>query len=475
MRVTYKLSACLLAGIAAILAIDTVWTWQRDVDYFARDMRQDHEIVGDVVAAVVRRRWNETGEAAARAVPREVEEGNRHLSLRWVAVDDVAEAARAQLAAGGDAVSVRDADYQHTYLPIVGSDGTRLLLDVRESLTAEREFSRRVFNRAASVGTAFVAVSALLTMVLGRFWVGRPMRQLRERAAQIGRGEFDADVRVGGGDEFRALAGSINAMSHSLAEARDRVRRETEQKLTALEQLRHADRMATVGQLAAGIAHELGTPLNVAWSLAAAIGSGEIVGDEIAVAANTIRDQSQQMTTIIRQLLDFARPRPPEKEVVDLTEVAARTVQLVETVAQKRRVALAIATTGEAPANVDPSQIQQVLTNLVVNGVQACAPNGCVTVAIGADVPAPADAPAGSRWHRIDVRDTGAGIAPALLPRLFEPFFTTKGVGEGTGLGLSVSHGIVTEHGGRITVVSTPGQGACFSVFLPHAGAAEAS
>lgn len=471
MRVTFKFSASLFAGIVAILAVDAVWTWQRDVEFYARDMRQDHELVGDLVAAAVRRRWAEGGEVAARAVPREIDEGGRHLALRWIEPENLDESAR-RAVSDREVVSVRDPEFQHTYVPISGPDGGSLVLDVRESLAAESEFSDKAMWRTASVAAALAAVSAALTIVLGHLWVGRPMGKLRQRAAQIGRGDFDADVRVGGGDEFRTLAAAMNDMSHSLATARDRVRRETEQRLQALEQLRHADRMATVGQLAAGVAHELGTPLNVAYSLAGAIANGEMAGDEIVPAAQTIREQSQQMTTIIRQLLDFARPRRPDRELVDLAEVVSHTLQLIESEAQKRRVELQFVApvAGPALAEVDPSQLQQVFTNLIVNGIQACAPGGRVTVAIGpASAPPPDGNPEVAAWHRIDVRDTGAGIAPALLPRLFEPFFTTKGVGEGTGLGLSVSLGIVVENGGRITVDSTPGNGACFSVFLPQA------
>jgi signal transduction histidine kinase len=342
------------------------------------------------------------------------------------------------------------------------------VLEVREPLAAERRFSERTLLRAGTVAVAVLGVTGLLTVALGVLWVGRPMRALCAGAARIGRGDF-GPVAVAGGDEFGELAAAMSDMANSLAEAGDRVRRETAQRLAALEQLRHADRLATVGRLAAGVAHELGTPLNVVWSLATMIERGEVAGAEVVESAKAIGEQAQQMTSIIRQLLDFARPRPPDQVLLDLGDVAARAVALLEVMAQKRGVTLAVECAAPAHARVDLSQLQQVFANLLVNAIQASRQGGVVTVRIGPAAPPPAADQAVARWLRIDVVDTGVGIDPEVLDRLFEPFFTTKGVGEGTGLGLSVSRGIVVENGGRIAVESTPGQGSTFSVWLPQA------
>jgi signal transduction histidine kinase len=149
--------------------------------------------------------------------------------------------------------------------------------------------------------------------------------------------------------------------------------------------------------------------------------------------------------------------------------LADRTLRLLETVAQKRGVTLHLLA-GPAPAaDLDPAMMQQVLTNLVVNAVQATPAGGAVDVAVAAVAATPPQEHGGApgTWLRVEVRDTGCGIEPENMRRLFEPFFTTKGVGEGTGLGLSVSRGIVREHGGWIDAQSAPGRGSCFAVHLP--------
>ena len=175
--------------------------------------------------------------------------------------------------------------------------------------------------------------------------------------------------------------------------------------------------------------------------------------------------------TIIRQLLDFARRNTPQRKSADLTEVVRQTLTLLTPIVEKRRTTLTVQ--GLPPPlllDVDAGQIQQVLTNLIVNSSEAMPGGGTVEIALTCEHVTPPD---GSecipgQYVRIDVIDHGEGIPPELLDEVFEPFFTTKEVGEGTGLGLSIAYGIVKEHGGWIDVRSDMGRGSCFSVYLPQ-------
>jgi signal transduction histidine kinase len=255
----------------------------------------------------------------------------------------------------------------------------------------------------------------------------------------------------------------------------------TAAQIAAIEQVRHADRLSTVGKLASGIAHELGTPLNVVSGRAQLIqesvpaGSGDKIGAaellEVADHARIIVEQSRRMSAIIRQLLDFARRRGVQKAAYDLRQLVAQTVSMLQNLAGKRGVALVVEpASAPAFAQVDASQMQQVLTNVVVNAIQSMPTGGTVTLSLrpsSAQAPPGAESAAGERWE-IAVKDEGEGIAPEVLPRVFEPFFTTKAVGEATGLGLSVAYGIVQEHGGFITVESEPGKGSRFAIHLPR-------
>src|SRR5207248_5939409 len=179
---------------------------------------------------------------------------------------------------------------------------------------------------------------------------------------------------------------------------------------------------------------------------------------------------------IIRQLLDFARPRPVEKVRSDLRTVAVETAGLLRPMAEKRGVQLLVADSdadGEAVA--DTGQIQQVITNLVVNAIHATGNGGAVTIGLTDEMMAPPHArerrprPHLGLW----VRDTGQGMDLATQAGIFDPFLTTKDAGEGTGLGLSIAYGIVRDHGGWIGVESQPGQGTTMTIYLPR-GAEEA-
>jgi signal transduction histidine kinase len=182
-----------------------------------------------------------------------------------------------------------------------------------------------------------------------------------------------------------------------------------------------------------------------------------------------VAEQAERITAIIRQLMDFARPREPKISAVDLRTIARSIVKLLEPMARKRNVSLAVTSHDSIQALGDAMQLEQVLSNLVVNAIQACKEGGRVAVSFGIEgtnhrTNGPS---AGSSRAYLRVADEGHGMDEATRCRIFEPFFTTKGVGQGTGLGLSVVHGIVEEHGGSISVASEPGRGSTFSVVLP--------
>jgi signal transduction histidine kinase len=255
------------------------------------------------------------------------------------------------------------------------------------------------------------------------------------------------------------LALEINAMCKQLAEAQSRVEAETRIRIAAVEQMRHADRLSIVGRLASGVAHELGTPLNVVLAHARLIARQQPQNDG-AADAKVIVEQGERMTSIIRQLLDLARRHTPNKRSEDVRSIVNSTLAVIEPVAAKHGVVLhASSSPHPIMANVDAEQMRQVVANLVMNAIQAQPGGGEVRVRTEED----------SLEMRIRVEDDGSGIPADALDRVFEPFFTTKEPGDGTGLGLTVSYGIVNDHGGRIEVESKQGKGTSFTVLLPRA------
>jgi len=242
--------------------------------------------------------------------------------------------------------------------------------------------------------------------------------------------------------------------------------KERDERRATIEQLRQAERLGVVGQLAAGLAHELGTPLNVI------VGHAELIeerraGTDAAGSAGVILAQAQKMTSIIRGLLDFSRSGGRVRRVVDLGSLVKDASALIRTVARRRNVEVETVVDAGTPLTVlgDRTELEQVLLNLMMNGVQAMGEGGTLRVRLHADEAMPPGA-------IVEIVDEGAGISAENLPRIFDPFFTTKDVGEGTGLGLAVSYGIVAEHRGRIHVASEVGVGSRFSVRLPRTGGA---
>ncbi|PLX51365.1 MAG: hypothetical protein C0613_00650 [Desulfobulbaceae bacterium] len=264
-------------------------------------------------------------------------------------------------------------------------------------------------------------------------------------------------------DFFIAIARDIEERQRAEDE-----KRELEKKL------QQAQKMEAVGTLAGGIAHDFN---NV---LAAILGFGELAQAELAKESPVRGDIDQILVAgrraqeLVRQLLAFSRQSPGEKLPVYPQQIIKETIRLLRATLPSS-VEMRTAISNECrPIMADPTQIHQVLLNLCVNAVHAMAEKGTLTISLemvelaDAEISHQPDMVAGS-YVRLSVEDTGAGIAAEDLPRIFDPFFTTKEVGVGTGMGLAVVHGVVTEHDGMITVRSTPGHGTLFTVFLPVA------
>ncbi|MDB4998358.1 MAG: Sensor histidine kinase [Myxococcaceae bacterium] len=241
------------------------------------------------------------------------------------------------------------------------------------------------------------------------------------------------------------------------------VEKEERERVLTVEQLRHAERLNMIGKLAAGVAHELGTPMNVILVSAETIETDPTSTSATREAAERIQRHTTKMAHTIRQLLDFSRKGGHEQVTIDLCVLTREVVRLLETFARKHKAKLVVDAPAKDPILVRANRIEleQVLNNLVVNAIQAMPAGGVIRVRC--DVRESGSTPLAS----LTVADQGVGIQPEDLARVFDPFFTTKEVGAGTGLGLSVSYGIVHDHGGTMSVDSRIGVGSEFTVLLP--------
>jgi len=470
MRLARKLILAMVVGLTIVFVGNAYYRVRRERQVFDHDMREDHAVLAHVIGGAVTDVWKDSGRQEAMELIAKLSSPSRLLHLRWV------DKANAGLAPPSK-------DQFVTRVPIcIGSDcpGT---IEIVESLEAANAYAHSTLLRTTVVTLIGLGCAGLLSMLVGIWFVGKPMQLLVDKARRIGAGDIEGPLAIRQHDEIGELAAEMNAMCLRLLETRYALTAETEERLRAQEQLRHADRLATVGKLASGIAHELGTPLGVALVRANMVAANAASPREVRDAARIIGEQIDRITHIVRQLMDFARgkgsaaPGPANRrEPADLRKITEQAVAMLTPLAVKRNVAFELVFADhvpEPPANT--AQIEQVLVNLIVNAIQASERPGKIAITVAADTANPPadvtppiyDGHDKPRYAVVVVKDEGIGISPEILPRIFEPFFTTKHVGEGTGLGLSVAYGIVREHGGWIEVTSVRTKGSCFSVYLP--------
>jgi signal transduction histidine kinase len=236
--------------------------------------------------------------------------------------------------------------------------------------------------------------------------------------------------------------------------------RATEERASLQDQLRHADRLATIGQLAAGVAHELNEPLGNILGFAQLAKKSPDLPTQVEQDLRNIESASLNAREIIKKLMTFARQLPPQKSLVNLNDVVNDGIHFFEARCMKAGIRLIRRLATDLPEiTVDPGQINQALVNLVVNAIQAMPEGGTLTM----------ETQATEEGICLSVEDTGAGMSGELISQIFLPFFTTKDIDQGTGLGLAVVHGIVTSHGGKIAVETELGKGTRFLIHLPLA------
>jgi two-component system, NtrC family, sensor kinase len=470
MKLSHKLTVAITLGMTAVAAGFGYTRVTRETRLFHTDAARDDGNLGRALAIAASAVADRRGVDQALELISDANVRESRILIRWVpggprpvvlpnGETDWAASIRSR--AVDDPAS--EGDWLVTEVPVVLAGATPGHIELRESMAPGESYIRTTVVRTVQGIVASVALSALLIAVLIWVFVGRPMRVLMDKLRRIGEGDLKGPVEFKQRDEIGALAQEINRMCVQLETAREAVDREAAARLDVLEQLRHADRLATVGLLASTFAHELGTPLNVVLARARMIEHGEVEGEGVTKSARGIVQQVERMAATVRNVLDFARRGDGRSECEDLRALARAALELLEPLARKANVRLELEPgKGQVPVAADPGKIQQVLTNLVMNAIQSQGAGGVARISVERS-----EEPDGERKARLVIADEGAGIEPDQLAHIFEPFFTTKPAGQGTGLGLSVVQGIVRDLGGRIDVRSQPGEGTVFTIDLP--------
>jgi signal transduction histidine kinase len=484
MRLTLKITMAILLGVVLLFSLHSYLSIQRERTQLKERLSREALHLGQSLRVMLGDIWQIGGEEAAISFLERSNLVSGSFTVRWVWIDGPTDTHyRPRVPVGklaalkkGESVSLlAESTAGHgflmTYLPLSTGGGRLGAIELSESMDELHGYVRESLRRSALLVAATVGSALLLMALLGNILVNRPLRLLTEEAERIGAGDFSTSLTLSGRDELAGLAVTIDRMRGQLDEARQAEQAANETKLSALEKLRHTERLATLGRLSAGMAHELGTPLNVIAGRAKLIAGEDLSPEDTTRSERIIGEQAERMTAIMRQLLDFARRGEGRKQPVELPRLLQGTVDLLAPTANKEGIRLHLKIQDEAvTVNADPGQLQQVLLNLAMNGIQAMPRGGTLTFFLDGNCAPSLTAPqrtGAGPWCRIRVEDQGEGIAPTDLPKIFDPFFTTKEIGQGTGLGLSIAYGIVEEHGGWIEAASTPGEGSSVSVYLP--------
>lgn len=326
---------------------------------------------------------------------------------------------------------------------------------------------------------AFAIFLLFLTVVcltwLTQHLVIMPVDSLLLHARKVSKMELDSHVDLEAKDEMGELADAFNEMTVKLKNSRDeylqltgtletKVQERTAEIADVHAQLVRSEKLASLGQLVAGIAHEINNPLSGILMYGTLFLNNNQLDPELREDAGIIVRETERCAEIVKRLLEFSRTSIPDKKHRSITEIMCNTLALVEHQASLNDIEIVRDYQPDLPEiSVDPTQVEQVFINMLVNASQAMPEGGTLTISINYDH--------GQGWIRTSITDTGHGIAEEDLPKIFDPFFTTKGASEegigGTGLGLSVSYGIIQNHGGRINVKSVVGEGTTFTIDLP--------
>ena len=394
-------------------------------------------------------------------------EGRRALGTR--VSREVYDAVMIQGQTWHDRAFVVDDWYISAYEPITNLTGERIgMLYVgllERPYTAIRDYVTLAF---AAIALLCFALIVVVTYFLTRSMV-RPLEEMVVVSNEIAAGDLDRRVRVAGQSEFALLSHSFNAMLDRIGEMNTqleqwaetlerKVQDRTEQLARTQAVMARQQHLASIGQLAAGVAHEINNPLTGVLTFAHLLRDKENMDEQDKEDLDVIINETIRAGEIVSGLLDFARERTSKREPLAINDVIRQTMRLMRSQKPVKRVTIEEQLDGNLPkVNGDKNQLEQVLLNLSLNAFEAMPDGGTLTIRTLAQ----------DGNVLVKVTDTGHGIKKEHLDRIFEPFFSTKPVGKGTGLGLSVSYGIVQQHGGSLEVDRVEGAGTTFTIVLP--------
>ena len=493
-NVTTRLVILVMLALMIITGVFDYVRLVRERERLVDQARQDQRIFAETLALAVSRnvRWGRT----TAELQELLEDILARPGLVAVAIYGPDEQVVAQTLAPGAAPPLPDETVRNTLTKkeaassLIEGESGRLLryvqpfrwpggrtgtIEVRQTLAGmEREFRRAVRERILS-RLAVLALFVLSVMAVTRWSIARPIRALIAGARAVGRGDLTQRIALPRRDEIGQLAEEFNRMAANLEAVHEQLLRQAEERLRLEQEVQQAQKLAAVGMLAAEVAHEIGTPLNIISGRAEVLERVVTRDHPERRHLDVIFNQAERIKGIIRALLDYTRPRRPSLRSEPIVPILGRVADFLLERSRRRGVRIALQLpAGLPPVQADLDQLQQLFLNLLLNALDASSPGATVRITTGLHPLLPPEGRVGIVRGKVEgpslavhVVDSGKGLTAEQLDHVFEPFFSTKGRGQGTGLGLPIGEEIVRAHRGEIEMLSVPGTGTEVIVRLP--------
>jgi signal transduction histidine kinase len=498
MRISTKLTLGLWLVSSCILSAYGAWQYSQERQDLTKTAERDFRTLSVAVQVAVENSLRDRQTADIRAILDSLESGEPEIDVFVVDQDGVLAAhssgqapvaatngliaelkqAAQRLGAGGEPIvrfeGPHGVDRLVGIFPLRNDAHTTLgAVAIVRPLDALADDLRRTLRSTITSSVTLIAAITFVGWLLLLVYVRRPLEALTEAMRAVREGDLSATLLPRGNDELGRMTVEFNTMVRELEQARRQLLAAAESRELLEQALQHADKLITVGQLSAGLAHEIGSPLQILSGRARALAARTDLPADVLRAARILEEQTARIAGIVEQLLSFARRKAPHMANIELGTPIGVIVDLLDGEARRRGVRLEYRCPAGLPTvTADADQIQQIAMNLLSNALRATPRDGHVHVSLAEASFTTADGLYEQPAVTLCVEDDGQGIPDALRARIFEPFFTTWSDAGGTGLGLPVVKAIVDDHGGTIVVTSSRGRGTCIVVHLPTAAPA---
>jgi two-component system NtrC family sensor kinase len=442
---------------------------------------QERQLLGVLYGGILLNRDERIVDTVRGTVFRNEVYKGRSIGRATIFLKDVRVATNVPAPDGGRAIGTRVAEDVREHVLEKGERWTKQAMVVTEWYITAYEPIKDIFDKIVGILgmgvleekyvdlrwrtlASFVAITLAgmaLATLLGCFLAGKiihPVRRLILASQQVTEGSLTPDIGPVSSGEMAVLQKTFKEMVAAMG----RRRAESQDRLVL------SERQASVGRLAAGVAHEINNPLTGVLTYTHMLLRRKDLNEDVRADLQTIAEATERVRKIVKGLLDFSRQTKLDREQVDVNRLISSTIALMENQALVKGISMVFKPSDDLRlVNMDRNLFQSVLLNILINALDATKPGDTITLSTSNS---PVMNEAGQQGIEISIADTGCGIPPEHLNKLFDPFFTTKEVGHGTGLGLAVTLGIVQRHGGTISVDSKVGKGTTFTIWVPLEG-----